>query len=80
MEYIEFQSWLENNKGMGFHSAKDVVSRTKRVLKTIGKAQIDDETMNQLLSSCVFNGYSISVKSQLKRAVTLYLEYVACKN
>lgn len=79
MEYTEFQRWLEEERGMGFHSSKDVISRARRVLKTIGNKDIDESTMEKLVDSDVFRGYSMSVKSQLKRAVTLYLEYVSCK-
>lgn len=75
MEYNEFYVWLKSSKNMGDSSARDVVSRLKRVLKIVGKTNLTDDSLSLLISSPEFPTFSRSVKSQLKRSVSLYLEY-----
>lgn len=75
MQYEEFLAWLQEKNGMNIRSARDVVSRTKRILIITKQKNINDESMKLLTASKEFEGLSMSIKSQLKRAVTLYLEF-----
>ena len=72
---ITFYNWLINEKAMRNRSAKDVMSRIKRVEKIISSPGIDESTLEMLQSTDSYMNLSIFIRSQLKRAVTLYLEY-----
>lgn len=76
MNYIEFKTWLEKEKGFSSRSAKDVVSRLNRI-GTIIKfpEKISLKVIDQLYKSNGFNSLGIQIKSQLKRAITLYVEF-----
>ncbi len=78
VDYEKFGKWLRAVRGFGTDSSKDVVSRLKRV-----KNFIDFEKHKELRSTLFaldgnkdFKGLSVFVKSQLKRAVTLYHEFL----
>ncbi len=75
MDYIVFKQWLQEEKNMSLRSATDVVSRCKRINKITEKDNIDDNTIRFLLEMESFDTMSPFVKSQLKRAVTLYMEF-----
>ena len=47
----------------------------KRVKSLIEKSEIDLDTIKELETKEKFNVLSVSVKSQLRRAVRLYCEY-----
>ncbi len=80
MHYEEFLLWLQKNHGMSVRSARDVVSRSRRALAITGQKSVDSKSMDLLTESGEFIECSISIKSQLKRAVTLYMEYLKfCK-
>lgn len=74
------EQWLMCKKKMSNRSAKDIVSRQKRVVKLINTGSIDEDTMNLLTANEQFLKMSVYVRSQLKRAVTLVLEYQETKN
>lgn len=76
MRYNDFLSWLKVKHGMSERSARDVVSRSKRVLIITEQKRIDKESMDLLIDSRNFVECSMSIKSQLKRAVTLYMEFL----
>ena len=75
LNMITFYNWLINEKAMRNRSAKDVMSRIKRVEKIISSPGIDESTLEMLQSTDSYMNLSIFIRSQLKRAVTLYLEY-----
>lgn len=75
MEYGKFIDWLITENKMSERSAKDVVSRSKRALAIVNQDMINGDTMELLISSSEFANCSMSIKSQLKRAVTLYMEF-----
>lgn len=75
MNYQEFLLWLVNERKMALRSAKDVVSRLKRVTNILGTDVIDDATSTNLSNSDEFKQYSMFIKSQLRRSIALYLEY-----
>lgn len=75
MDYTKFQEWLQNEKGMSLRSAKDVISRIKRVLLISSADEITSETVETLNQNEVFQGCSMFIKSQLRRSVVLYNEF-----
>lgn len=75
MQAQDFKQWLIDNKKMGVLSAKDVVSRCNRVVKLVNQARIENCSFDMLINSTEFQSCSSCVKSQLKRALTLYNEY-----
>ena len=76
MDNIKFKTWLEKEKQFSNKSAKDVISRLNRI-GTIIKLQdnISLNTIDLLNNSNKFNSFGIQIKSQLKRAITLYVEF-----
>jgi hypothetical protein len=79
MDYITFNGWLIETQSMGERSARDVISRCKRVCKMLNSDIITDETANNLLNCKEYEDSSMFVKSQLKRAITLWLEFIGEK-
>lgn len=75
MKYSEFLTWLLENKNMSIRSARDVISRLKRVLLIIHCDELDDTSIHLLNTKSDFLDLSISVKSQLRRAASLYIEF-----
>lgn len=74
-----FKNWLESTKGMSNKSACDVISRLNRVrcIRPI-EGSIDLERyLFELSMTSEYKSTSPSVKSQMKRAVKLFFEYVA---
>lgn len=76
MDYQEFLVWLEDEKKMGTRSARDVVSRLKRVVGMLGTDVLDDASVLKLNELDAFDECSMYIKSQLRRSVNLYLEYL----
>lgn len=76
MEYDKFYEWLVSDKKMNHRSAKDVVSRCKRVCNISGVSSIDDKTEIQLINASGYDETSMFVKSQLKRSIVLYNEFL----
>jgi len=70
-----FIDWLVTEKEMSIRSAKDVLSRYGRVSRMVGSAEICAETFSFLRNCEQFEHSSMFIKSQLKRALSLYLEY-----
>ncbi len=68
--------WLIEEKNMSIRSAKDVLSRCGRICRMLHIDTIDENTFNQLIKSENYNECSMFIKSQLKRTVTLYSEFL----
>lgn len=76
MDYQNFIEWLKTDHGMGERSARDVLSRLKRVIKITNATDVDENTV-ALLEICEeFANASSFIKSQLKRSVILYTEFM----
>ena len=75
MGSTELLEWLINEKNMSIRSAKDVISRCGRVCRMLNIDSIDSDTLENLQSNDTFEESSMFIKSQLKRAVTLYNEF-----
>lgn len=68
-----FKAWLMGKNSLGDKSARDVLSRLKRVSKYVDISSFDsaDETIFALDSNRQFRELEMTVKSQLRRAVRL---------
>lgn len=75
MEYEEFYKWLITEKSMSIRAAKDVLSRCRRICTFLHADIIDEKTVSDLNSNEDFNKQSMFIKSQLRRAATLWNEY-----
>lgn len=75
MNYEGFFTWLTMEKHMGERSARDTVSRLRRVLRIVDENAVCDATMQKLNKTNEFATCSVFVKSQLKRSVRLYQEF-----
>lgn len=75
MNYEGFLEWLKTEKNMSERSARDTVSRIKRALRIISGVSVDTMTLDKLNEAPEFLELSIFIKSQLRRAVTLYQEF-----
>lgn len=76
MSYQEFLIWLETERKMNTRSARDVVSRLKRVAGMLDSNDFDSMSVSKLNEIAEFNKCSMFIKSQLRRSVNLYLEYI----
>lgn len=76
-----FDEWLKKNLGYIDKSARDVRSRVKRASKYIDLAKdiSDEELIFSLTQHPEFKNMSMAVKSQLKRGVKLYRQYLSGK-
>lgn len=72
MDYENFLIWLQENKNMSNRSARDVVSRLKRAMLIINTYKVTNNSLESLNSNSEFKNLSMSVKSQLRRSITLY--------
>ena len=72
---MSFIEWLIEKKGFTKRSAHDAQSRLKRVFAITGKQDINPNTLVDLNKNETFLSLSMSVKSQLRRAVKLYSEF-----
>lgn len=79
MNYSYFKNWLLNSKNFTERSSKDVISRYKRVCKILQTEEITKESIIKLSKMEEFNKNSTFIRSQLKRAISLYLEYSICE-
>ena len=68
--------WLMDDKKMSKRAAKDVLSRCGRVYRILGVDYLDDSSIMKLQETQEIQESSMFVKSQLKRTVTLCLEFM----
>ena len=72
-----FSAWLYERHSFSQPADKDTISRINRCNKILPvNLENINEYVLQLESTDIFKAFSSSVKSQLKRALTLYNEYV----
>lgn len=69
-------TWLMNDKKMSKRAAKDVLSRCGRVYRILEIDHLDDRSLKSLQEAQEFKESSMFVKSQLKRTITLCLEFM----
>lgn len=73
----EFKTWIKNNNLAKGKVVSDIASRAKRVAKIINIFSSDD--LNMLIAKLQeaedFQKLSPSVKSQLKKAIKLYIQF-----
>ena len=71
------RSWLVQEKNMSAASAKDVISRINRVMTLTPITRFDSavDVNYRLAKNDSFAELSQSVKSQIKRAVSLFVEF-----
>ena len=75
MDTVKFLEWLSTEKSMRARSAKDVVSRLSRVSRLLGIEELGVDTIDLLKENDEFQNSSTFIRSQLKRAVSLYVEF-----
>ena len=77
IEREDFIGWLQKERGLSIRSSRDVLSRLKRVdsIIDLSKESSADQLIKKISSNPDFNKLSISVKSQLKRAIILFKNY-----
>ena len=74
-----FNSWLCEQKNYKERSARDACSRLRRVYLILNKESVNNDTVEELEKNEEFKELSISVRSQLRKSVRLYLEYKGIK-
>lgn len=75
MDYQSFYNWLITEKAMNTRSAKDVISRCKRICNMLSADTITVDSLDELNSNEQFCELTMFIKSQLRRAVALWNEY-----
>jgi DNA (cytosine-5)-methyltransferase 1 len=76
-DYTAFHEWLISEKSLTKDSADDVISRIKRA-KSIMEIDVPldvDTLLFHFMGKPAFKVLTITVKSQLKRAIKLYKEF-----
>lgn len=76
---MEFREWLMKDKQYSDRASRDVQSRLKRALTLSEEKEITPETLTKIESNMEFKELSMSVKSQIRRAVKFYQEYLSTK-
>lgn len=77
-----YRHWLSSETGLQGRSLSDVVSRTRRVLSMadLSHVKTNEEVEIALLSSAEFKTQEMSIKSQIRRAAKLYVNFVNGSN
>lgn len=79
VELQDFKAWLETNTDYSQRTIGNVVSRFKRADAIL--PWFDDEVyIFRLEQSEQYKALNIAVKSQIKKAVRLYFEYIKSLN
>ena len=76
MDSTRLLEWLTTEKELSIRSAKDVLSRCGRIYRMLEIDSIDNTTLEDLQNNEEFRASSMFIKSQLKRAATLCLEFM----
>lgn len=71
-----FYEYLVQEKKFNERSARDVISRCNRVRKMIQEEEIREDALDKLLAQDAYMNCSTFVRSQLKRSILLYREYL----
>jgi DNA (cytosine-5)-methyltransferase 1 len=75
---VQFLNWLQTNVKMTERSLQDIVSRVRRVSRLLPlRRGMDPETAtNRLIVAGEFTKCSPSVRSQLKKSLRLYIQFL----
>jgi hypothetical protein len=75
----EFKKWLKRSAKFGDRSAKDVASRVRRAsaFVNVNSKLATEDLLHAMTKHPEFKELSVFVRSQLRRAVTLYREFNA---
>lgn len=75
----DFAKWLDQNNNSTQKSKRDIISRLKRAknLVDIDKLKDSEEARYLLSQSNEFTTISRTIQSQLKRSISLYLQFKA---
>ena len=79
MNKEDILNWLLTSKNMSERSAKDVLSRCNRIIKLNNNTDINLIDYETFINSKLFLTQTMFIKSQLKRAFTLYKEFEASR-
>jgi len=73
----EFKGWLKRSVKLGDASAKDVASRARRAstFVNLDSKQSTEDILHAMSKNPEFRRLSTFVRSQLRRAVTLYRQF-----
>lgn len=71
----DFKIWLCEQKKYTKRSANDVCSRLKRVCTLLGQENAENCNIDDLEINDDFNALTMSVRSQLRRSLRLFLEF-----
>lgn len=77
MNYDNFLNWLLDEKKLSRRAAKDVISRCKRVCKILNTKDVENLAIEKLNTNLEFAEKSMFIKSQLRRACNLWIEFGA---
>lgn len=79
MDSQRFYKWLCSEIGLSPKSARDVVSRVRRASRFIDLSLpvSDSELLFKMSESDEFKNLTMWVRSQLRRAVSLYRQFLA---
>lgn len=75
MNCVEFKKWLQNKNKYTEATIKDIISRVRRA-NNILIFQNEDIYLFKLEQCEEFKKFSVSVKSQIRRAIRLYFQYL----
>ena len=75
MNYDNFLNWLLGEKNLSHRAAKDVISRCRRICKMLNISELGDSTIEKLNTNKEFSEKSMFVRSQLRRACNLWIEF-----
>lgn len=79
MNLNDFSGWLVSAKAMSERSARDVASRLRRAMGIAKCDGLDKQLSTKLEANADFAGFTPCVKSQLRRAITLFNEFAQSK-
>ncbi|MDD6333787.1 MAG: hypothetical protein PUB04_04910 [Clostridia bacterium] len=72
---VEFKTWLDEKTNYTKATKSNIVSRLKRADRII-PIVVEDVYLFNLSNQPEFQDMSVSVKSQIRRAIRLYLEFM----
>lgn len=75
MDYYGFRCWIETNYSYTDRTVSNIVSRLKRANSYV-EIKNDPIYLFYLSQNKEFDTCSVSVKSQMRRAINLYFEYI----
>ena len=75
MNCVEFKNWIKETQTYKDASIKDIISRLRRANNILG-FQNEDVYLFRLEQCSEFQILSVSVKSQIRKSVKLYFQFL----